>query len=210
MREPLEGLLADVEEMTRQAAVDGLTLASVYADVRLVLDLEPADDLPPEVLRACAVAWSAVHRELDRGSGSRVLGWDELEDRLWGATAGPGAELPGWCVLVEAGAPAAADAAEPRPGGLLSPEDLVRGAADLLASRLGGSAEHVALVTRPGSPPGPVVALVDGDRARAERACSWVRDLAPGSAGLTARAHRLAGHPDGLLGALRELAATSG
>ncbi|SDE08307.1 hypothetical protein [Nocardioides lianchengensis] len=197
MTDPVEGLLEDVTEMTRQAAVDGLTLGSVYADVRLVLDLDPSADLPPEVLRACAVAWSSAHRDLDRHSDVLVLGWDELEDRLWDASSRPGAEPPDWAVLVET-----EDAAS-RPA-LLPPEDVLRAAADLLASRLGRAGEHVALVPRSGAVAGRVVALVQGEVERAEQVRSWVLDLAPVGTRVAATLHRLV-HPDGVLGALREL-----
>jgi hypothetical protein len=200
--DPVQGLLADVTAMTRQAAIDGLTLASVYADVRLILDLDPEDELPAELLRACAVAWSQTHADLDRPDDLRVLAWDELEDRLW-LLAGADAEPPAWAVLAELPPRRAGNE-----GRLLLPDDVLRVAAGLLASRLDRPMEHVALLEAPGGTPYGLVALVQGDQRRAEQARSWVVGLDTGSRGAVVTVHRLVDHPEGLLAAVREAVAT--
>lgn len=196
--DPDEGLLADVVVMTEQAAVDGLPLASVFADLRLVLGLEEADELPPAVVRRCAVTWSQAQAGPDR-SGQDPVSWEELEGRWWPVLAGPVDELPGWVLLVE---PPAA----PEQPALLTPEDVLLGAAELLLARLAGAGDRVALLDGGDGGPGAVLALVAGDAVRAERVAGWVRQLAPGSAGPRVTLRPLSDEPAGAWAAIRELA----
>ena len=201
VEDPFDDLLEDVTAMTRQAAADGLTLASVFADVRLVLDLAPGAELPPRVLRACAVAWSRSHQDLEPEADPRVLGWDQLEDRLWSGSPGP--DQPRWAVLVEPGVHALGAAPAQLP-----PDEVLRGVAGLLAARLDRPAECVARLGPPGAPPRGLVALVAGGAGRAEQARTWVADFAPGVGAPLVTLHRVDDHPEGLLGALRAVIAT--
>lgn len=196
MTDPGDGLLADIEVMSEQAAVDGLTLASVFADLRLVLGLEEGDELPPAVLRRCAVTWSQAHRGSDR-SGIRVATWEELESRWWPVLAGPADRVPAWALLVE-----------PAPAGpvpaLLSAEDALLGAAALLTARLDGPGDLVAVLAGRYGAADAVLALVQGDAARAELAASWVAELGTtGAPRVTVR--RLADEPEGAWAAVRDL-----
>ncbi|WP_244928035.1 hypothetical protein [Nocardioides sp. W7] len=205
MTDPVEGFLEDVTAMTRQAAIDGLTLASVFTDLRLILDLEPGDELPAGVLRACAVAWSRTHEDLDRAHDVRVLTWDDLEDRLWISLAGPDTELPSWAVLAETGPREGSSGGGPT---LLQPDDVLRVAAGVLAARLDRPSEHVALLEGRENASRGLVALVQGDVRRAEQARSWVAGLTPGRSGPVVTLHRLVDHPEGRLAAIREVVST--
>lgn len=196
-----EGLLADITVMTEQAATDGLTLASVFADLRLVLDLEEGDELPPAVVRRCAVTWAQVHLQADR-SRIGVVGWEELESRWWPVLAGPVERVPGWALLVEP-PPTPRSGAGPT---LLSAEDALLGAAALLTAGLGGPGDRVAVLAGEGGAPAAVLALVEGDATRAEVAAARVAELVTTAGALRATRRRLDRDPAGAWAAVRALA----
>lgn len=197
-------LLADVTEMARQAAIDGLALAAVFADLRLVLELGPGEDLPADVLRACASAWSHAHEGSGRVGEGSVLSWDELEDRLWESSADPSMVLPRWAVVLGAVTRPSDDARS-----MLSAADVLRGAADLVASRLEGSGEHLALVLAGTDDAGDgLLVVVTDDLHRARHLEGWLRDLGLEAGGAGGAIHSLTDHPDGLLAALRRAIAT--
>lgn len=195
-----EGLLADITVMTEQAASDGLTLASVFADLRLVLGLEEGDELPAVVVRACAATWAQVHLQADRPT-SRAVGWDELESRWWPILAGSPERVPAWALLVEP-PPAPLSTAGST---LLSAEDALLGAAALLSACLGGPGDQVAVLAGQDGAPAAVLVLVDGDAARAELAAARVAELVTTAGAPRATLRRLDGDPAGAWAALRAL-----
>ena len=197
----------DIVAMTRQAARDGLPLTTVFADLRLVLDLEPSDDIPAPLLRACASSWARTQQELSAGprsglAGVRTGSRGDVESLLWGALGGPAEELPGWLVVVELRSPQPAASTA-----LLGAEDLLQAAAQLLSALLDGSSERVMLVREDGEPERSswVAGLVTGDDERVQRAVTRVTALASVNDDLVVTVHRLGGHPDGVLSSLRGL-----
>ena len=203
MSGPVEGLLADVTEMTRQAAADGLDLATVFADLRLVLEIDAADDLPADVLRACAVAWGQAHHELDRaGDDVGVLSWEGLEDRLWRALGAGDVPPPRWVVLVSGSTGGTCGR------GLLSTEDVLHSAAGLLAARLDEATEHVALLPVTTRRPAVVMALLPSDGGRVREVSAWVTGLSLPGVRLSVTVHRLEDDPGGVLAALRQIVLT--
>lgn len=60
-----DGLVADLVGMSRRAAVDGLSLGLVFADVRLVLHLSSDALLPDDLLGRCAREWASASTLLD-------------------------------------------------------------------------------------------------------------------------------------------------
>jgi len=203
----VDGLVDDIVTMTRQAAVDGLPLSAVIADLRLVLDLEPTDEVPARVLRSCALAWAEVHQELAASpDGVPTRTWHELESHLWSLVGSHDEPLPGWVIEVRASAPGpSADGDLARLASVLEPVDYLRGAAQVLASFLDLPGEQVSLVREPSGPdPDRIVALVADQDERATLAQARLAALPAGGEGtLAVRVSSLADQPDGLLAALR-------
>ncbi|GAA4730677.1 hypothetical protein GCM10023350_12410 [Nocardioides endophyticus] len=195
----------DIVAMTRQAARDGLPLTTVFADLRLVLDLAPSDDIPAPLLRACASSWARTQQELSAGprsglGGVRTCSRGDLESLLWGAPGSPADELPSSLVVVELRSSRLAASTA-----LLGPEDLLHATAQLLSALLDCSSERVMLVREDGEPERPwwVAGLVTGDDERVDRAVTRVTALASVNEDLVVSVHRLSGHPDGVLSSLR-------
>jgi hypothetical protein len=202
---PRDPFVDDIVAMTRQAALDGLALATVFADLRLVLDLAPSDDIPAPLLRACASAWAQTQRELStspRGGlgGVRTGTRDDLEGLLWGVLGSPDDEIPNSLVVVELRRPQPA-----APTALLGPEDLLHVAAQLLSALLGCSSERVMLVREDSERESPlwVAGLATGDRERVQRAVTRVAALTSVNGDLVVTTQRLSGHPEGVLSSLR-------
>lgn len=198
-------LRADVEATTRQAAIDGLPLAEVFHDLRMVLDLEPGQDLPADVLRVAALAWAGTQRSLSGPGpydGVPCGTPDDLESHLW-SSAGAGLDGPTVALVVRASAP------EHGGGALALREvDLLVAAARSLAAVYAGPQEYVGLVRRPGAaePDRAVALAVEADRV--EEATAQVVALPPpGGPTLTVTVHDLRAHPESALGALRALRA---
>lgn len=195
-------LLADVEETTRQAAIDGLPLSQVFEDLRLVLDLEPHDDLPADVLRAAALAWERSQQALTGEGpydGVPCTTVDHLESHLW-SLLGACPDAPARALIVRT------ERAADLPDGLALREvDLLVAAARTLLPLLDGPGEYVGLVRDPGArTPDRMVALA-GDDERLAAARGALSDVAPpGGPTIRASLHDLRGHPDGCLPAVRE------
>jgi hypothetical protein len=195
--------------MTRAAALDGLPLAAVFADLRLVMSLEPSDEVPAELLRACALAWGQTQRRLSEGPGVGEGGVqtgvaEDLESRLWGTLGSPAEERPSWLVIVGVKHP------QPEAPTLFSPDDLLRLAAQLLAVLLDHANDCVMLLRdHDHDEPSRVVALATGGVPRVTDVVARVRALSSLDEGLVASVHGLDAHPDGTLSRLRDLLAAS-
>ncbi|MFB9312699.1 hypothetical protein [Nocardioides plantarum] len=211
-----DDLVRDVVVMTRQAAIDGLPLSAALDDLRLVLDIGQTDDLPPAVLRACALAWAGTHQDLAAEAAGEVVTrtWAELESHLWSLTGSSDRVAASQLIEVRAATPRPAGASDL--ASVLGPADQLQGAAQVLARFLDLPGEHVSLLREPTDhDPDRLVALVvppydgSGDdvagEARASLARARLEALSPaGLGGLTIRVLPLGGHPEGVLAALRE------
>lgn len=191
-----------VAALIRDAAVDGLSLETVYADLRLVLGLAPCDELPAALVRSCALTWARANESVPvedevAATGSR----GELEDRLWQALLAGGPESRPLLLVV---APAAHDAGSTVLRLLGGIDGLVRLTAGLLATEVVPPAETVVRWSRADGAP-YVVALVTGPDAdaRVARVRRRVDELLPGSP-LRFGVHPLDGGAGGRLAAVRQ------
>lgn len=206
-------LVADIVTMTRQAAVDGLPLSAVLGDVRLVLRLEPADPLPVDALRACALEWA--HASNDRGARPvAAVTLDDLEDHVWGLLGGSPDRMPERAVVVRVQDQVLRrDAGGPRATGALDDADLLGAAARVVSDVFTRPGEHVVLLrSRAADVADRVVALVPdrADDGAGDEDRLALLEASLGAAPLTGVAtwdvdvRPLTGHPDGLLAGIRE------
>jgi hypothetical protein len=207
-------LLADIVAMTGQAAVDGLPLSAVLEDLRLVLGLDPADALPVDALRACALEWASSCSDPRAVPAHVPVTPDELESHLWRVLGSAPEQLPGLVVQVQprtSGDPLTG----PGTAGVLDQAVLLGVAARTMAQVFDRAGEHVALLKpTPAASTDRAVALVpgpltgddgdDGDRLTLLRA-SLASSPATGIVPWAVEAHVLAGHPSGLLARLRHV-----
>lgn len=210
-------LIADIVEMTRHAAQDGLPLSAVLDDLRLVLHLGPADVLPVDALRACALEWARASQRPATTRPALAVTLDDVEGRLWELLGSAPEQLPGRAVVVRLRASAAPE----RVGGvlgtgdLLLPADLLSAAAELVSDVFDQPGEHVVLLrTPPRIAPDRLVVLLpdqveeDGageeDRLALCRATLAASPLTNTAAWLV-EVHELGGHPDALLTSVREV-----
>jgi hypothetical protein len=217
--DPDADLIADILEMTRHAARDGLPLSAVLEDLRLVLDLGPADVLPVDALRACALEWARSTRGLARTLSSSPISLDDLEGLLW-ATLGSSPEwLPARAVVVRPRAGRDDDAAStaPNPRRLLDGADRLVAAAQVMTVVFDHPGEHVVLLRTPPARtsdravvllPRPAVADSEdsdrGDDRVALLEASLASATLTGATPWSVEVHLLADHPRGLLAGLRE------
>lgn len=191
-----------VAELTRRAAIDGLSLETVFADLRRLLGLASGEDLPPALVRECAVTWARTSEELTPAGIATAAGRDDVEDLVWPVLAScPVADAPLLLVVTAAPAPDHPSAVMRVLGGTAGLLHLV---ADLVASdldpvdeivlRWGGTGRETAVVAVLRGPDGAArVAALDRQ----------MEDLASGHP-LQVTAVVLDDHPGGRLAAVRQ------
>lgn len=199
-----EGLVADITATTRQAAVDGLALAQVFDDLRLVLDLDAGEEIPADVLRVAALTWAeAQHALAGEGpyDGVHCATEDEVESQLWAVLAATG-RPPSVALLLRAQGRSDPDAA----GLALRELDLLVAAARSLAPGFSRPEEYVGLVRRAGSRSPDRVVLLVADDDRVDEALASIAGLSPaGGPTLVVTRHDLGENAEGALAALRDV-----
>lgn len=197
-------LVADLTETTRQAAVDGLALAQVFDDLRLVLDLDAGAEIPADVLRLAALTWAeAQHALAGEGpyDGVHCATEDEVESQLWAVLATTG-RPPSVALVLRAQGRAEPDAAGPA----LRELDLLVAVARSLAPGFSRPEEYVGLVRRAGSRSPDRVVLLVADDDRVDEALASIAGLSPaGGPTLVVTRHDLGDHAEGAVAALRDV-----
>lgn len=198
----LPALVADIVEMTTRAAADGLALEQVYEDLRMVIGLEPGDEVPAPLLRHCAVAWSAAQRRPLADEASVLRSGQQLEEHLWEllASSGP-TSLPRFAVVIDVVGS----------GSLLGAADWLEVTGRTVATVFEQHGERVATIpaTAPvdrTSGPARVVALAHANGLD-ERTAFVRAQLAEltGSSAVALRVHDLTTTTAGVLAALRQV-----
>jgi hypothetical protein len=207
-------LIADIVAMTGKAVEDGLPLSAVLDDLRLVLDLAPADVLPVDALRACALEWGRVSRSPYPARRTVPVTPDDIEGHLWQLLGSSPDDLPGRVVIVRLAVPESGDdVARRRTSSVLDPADLLSAAVGVASDVFDGPGEHVVLLrTPPSAVADRVVALLPaqtdhddpGDRVALCRAALASASV-PSTARWVVEVHRLDDHPSGLLASVREV-----
>ena len=208
-------LVADIVAMTRQAALDGLPLSAVLDDLRLVLELEPADVLPVDALRACALEWGHATMAPGTSIPAAPVTLNDLECHLWRLLGSSPDQLPERVVVVRLRTFAPdEDARGSGIPGVLDSADLLVAAARVMSHLFNRPGEHVALLRSPLAVAADrVVALVPGQEkgdgpGDKDRMALFEASLASapviGAAPWLVEVHVLAGHPRGLVASMRE------
>lgn len=195
-------VLDEITDLTVQAAVDGLSLETVFAELRAVLDLEPGQEIPIALVRACAVTWADASRDLPPAAVSVVDSRAELDDRLWSALSVTGPEqAPVLVRLFTVGDEAGSASMALR---LLGGGDgLVALAADLLVATLDPASEIVLIWRRAGRTD-QAVALLDEADGRLEALQTRLAEIAPGGPRVGVRVTRVDGGPGDRLSVVRQ------